>query len=62
MKAKTRSVIRLGTTLAVTLPAEFVREHQIRAGDKVAVLSDHWLQVVPFRRVTGKEVKGEGGK
>ena len=58
MKAKTRSVIQLGTTLAITLPVEFVREHRIKAGDQVAVISDDWLQVVPHRRIKlGKEAK-----
>jgi len=48
---KKRRVTRTGSSLTVTLPEEFVKAHGLQAGDEVAVLADHWLQVVPYKPI-----------
>lgn len=46
-----RRITRTGTSLTITLPSEFVRQHKLKAGDEVSVLYDDWLQVVPFKPI-----------
>ena len=48
---KKRKVTRTGSSLTVTLPEEFVKAYDLQAGDEVAVVADHWLQVVPYKRI-----------
>jgi antitoxin component of MazEF toxin-antitoxin module len=52
MGKTTRSVIRFGDSLGVTLPADFSRENNLRPGDRVYVLRNlKSLLVTTDRRV-----------
>ena len=57
MQQKKGKVHGIGSSLLITLPREFVKENKIKKGDEVGILADHWLQVVPFRRVDEEVVK-----
>lgn len=46
-----RKVHKVGDSLMLAIPVEFVKRHGLKAGDEVAVLADNWLQVVPFKRI-----------
>ena len=43
-----RKVFGIGGSLAITLPAEFVKLHNIKDGDEIPVLANHILKVVPM--------------
>jgi len=45
-----RSVIRLGDSLAITLPSEYVRANSIKKGDKVELLFDRELVARPLKQ------------
>jgi antitoxin component of MazEF toxin-antitoxin module len=51
-----RSVIHLGDALAITLPNAYVRENNIKPGDKVEVLFNHVIVARPLREEKLKEV------
>lgn len=46
---KVRSVLRVGKTLYIALPREFVSLHGIEKGDRLPVLADHIMKVVPMK-------------
>ena len=48
VKAGTRKVIRVGGSLVITLPSEFVKAHNIKVGDDLPVASDHIMKVIPM--------------
>ena len=45
---KLRSVIKCGPTFYISLPKEFVDRHKITKGEKLPVLGDQILKVVPM--------------
>jgi len=47
--AEPRRLIRVGNSLAVTLPPRFVEEHNLREGDEVGVVADHILKLIPMK-------------
>lgn len=46
--ARTRKVIRLGGSLVITLPSEFVEAHNIKEGDDLPVAANHIMKVIPM--------------
>jgi len=48
--AITRTVIQVGGSLAITLPQPFIKLHDIRQGDLVAIVGTHLLTVHPPER------------
>jgi len=44
-----RRVFRIGDSLAITLPPEFVKEHGLKGGEKLEVLFDSVLKAKPVR-------------
>ena len=48
---KVRSVLRVGKTLYIALPREFMALHRIEKGDRLPVLADHIMKVVPMKEV-----------
>lgn len=46
--AQTRKVIRIGGSLAITLPPEFTQGNNIKEGDDLPVLCNHIMKVVPM--------------
>jgi hypothetical protein len=47
--AKVRSVLKVGKTLYISIPREFVTLHGIKKGDRLPVLADHIMKVVPMK-------------
>jgi len=47
--AEPRRLIKIGNSLAVTLPPRFVEEHNLREGDEVGVVADHILKLIPMK-------------
>jgi len=43
-----RRVFKLGDSLAITLPKEYVRSRQLKEGSLVEVIFDDWMHVVPL--------------
>ena len=43
-----RKVHKIGGSLMIALPAEFVQAHGIKEGDELPVLADHILKIVPM--------------
>lgn len=48
----TQKVIRVGNSLAVTLPQEFIRARKISAGQEIFVDADPQLDIVQIRTST----------
>lgn len=46
---KVRSVLKLGKSLYISLPPPFCRLHGIKKGDRLPVLADHIMKVVPMK-------------
>ena len=46
---KVRSVLRIGKSYYIALPREFVNLHGIEKGDRLPVLADHIMKVVPMK-------------
>jgi antitoxin component of MazEF toxin-antitoxin module len=44
----TRKVLRLGNSLAITLPVSFTRAHGIKEGDDLPIVADHILKIIPM--------------
>ena len=57
VKQRIGKVHQISGSLLITLPRDFVKQHNIKKGDEVGLLCDHWLQVVPFKRID-KKAKG----
>jgi hypothetical protein len=47
--AKIRSVLRVGKSLYIALPREFIALHGIQKGDRLPALADHIMKVVPMK-------------
>jgi len=45
-----RTAIKLGRSIAVTLPKEFIEAHGIKKGDKIIVSYDSFLLLEPKQR------------
>ena len=56
--AKITKVHRVGGSLMVTLPPEFIRAHSISEGDLVGILANHVLKLDPMKE--GRENEGDG--
>ena len=52
-----RKVIKVGTSVAVVLPAEFVREQNIKPGDEVALAVGQWVQVIPLTQLDSNSLR-----
>lgn len=50
---KLRKIVRGGSgdSLYICLPREFIKLHNLKKGDKVPVLADHILKVVPMKEI-----------
>lgn len=46
--SRVQKVVRMGTTLYVCIPHKFAEKHNIKAGDKVAVVVNDTMKVVPL--------------
>jgi len=55
MEVKKAKVHTTGSSLIITLPNKFVKEHNIRKGDEIAVIFDSFLQIVPHSLPKEKE-------
>ncbi|RLI76538.1 hypothetical protein DRP04_12540 [Archaeoglobales archaeon] len=44
-----RRVVRLGNSLCITLPEEWVKKHRIEPGDDLAVVGNTILKIVPVK-------------
>lgn len=47
--AKVARVHKVGGSLMITLPAEFVKAHSISEGDDVGILANHVLKLDPMK-------------
>ena len=47
--AKVAKVHKIGGSLMITLPIEFVRAHNISEGDEVGLLANHILKLDPMK-------------
>jgi len=57
MEVKKAKVHTTGSSLTITLPDKFVKEHNIRKGDEIAVIFDSFLQIVPHNLLEDTEPK-----
>lgn len=49
--AKVRKIVKSGDSNYICIPPEFMRKHGLKAGDKLAVIADHIMKVVPMKEV-----------
>jgi len=47
---ETRKIIKVGGSLAITLPKEYIEVHSLRAGDKVDLYYDEILHIEPIKK------------
>ena len=52
----TRRVIRLGSSLAITLPSKFTEANRIKEGDDLAYAANHIMKIIPMPE-EGTEVR-----
>lgn len=45
---KVRKVVKSGASFYISIPQEFIRLHGIKKGDRLPVLADHIMKVVPM--------------
>jgi hypothetical protein len=45
---KLRSVLKNGSSFYISIPPEFIQLHGIKKGDRLPVLADHIMKVVPM--------------
>jgi antitoxin component of MazEF toxin-antitoxin module len=45
-----RKVFKIGDSLAITLPPEFIKEHGIKVGDKLEVIFNSFLTAKPMKK------------
>lgn len=45
---KIRSVVKSGASFYISIPPEFIKLHGIRKGDRLPVLANHIMKVVPM--------------
>jgi antitoxin component of MazEF toxin-antitoxin module len=55
----TRKVIRLGGSLAVTLPPEFAKAHNITEGDDLPYAANHLIKFIPMPEELERAVEEE---
>jgi bifunctional DNA-binding transcriptional regulator/antitoxin component of YhaV-PrlF toxin-antitoxin module len=48
---KLRRAVNSHGTLYVALPREFVERHGIKAGEKLPIIADHILKIIPMKEV-----------
>jgi hypothetical protein len=46
---KLRSVIKSRSSYYISIPQEFIRKHGIQKGEKLPVLANHILKIVPMK-------------
>jgi hypothetical protein len=46
---KLRSVVKCGPSYYISLPKEFVDRHKIEKGEKLPVLGDQILKIIPLK-------------
>lgn len=46
---KVRRVIKSGSTFYISIPPEFIKLHGIKKGERLPVLADHIMKVVPLK-------------
>ena len=44
----TRRVIKLGSSLAITLPSKFTEANRIKEGDDLAYAANHIMKIIPM--------------
>lgn len=47
--AKIRRIVKCGNSFYISIPPEFVRKHDLKKGEKVPVLANHIMKVVPMK-------------
>lgn len=55
----TRKVIRLGGSLAVTLPPEFTNANNITEGDDLPYAANHLIKFIPMPEGAEEETQGK---
>lgn len=60
--ARISKVHRIGGSLMITIPAEFVNAHGIKEGDDVGILANHVLKLDPMKEGDEDGARREGGK
>jgi len=50
--AKIRSLIHIGQSLAITLPKEFVTKHGLKKGEKIPVVADSIVKIIPMKEIS----------
>jgi hypothetical protein len=49
LTVKIRKVVQHGATLYIALPREFIELHDIRKGERLPVLANHIMKVIPMK-------------
>jgi|GEM_PF-1891295 antitoxin component of MazEF toxin-antitoxin module len=49
---KVRTIFPSGKSLVITLPKRFVEKHGLTAGDKVAIITNGIMKVIPTKEVS----------
>ena len=60
--AEPRQVIKIGRSYYISLPPEFVKAHNIKAGDWLPTAADHILKVIPMAEGEIEDSESEGGE
>lgn len=48
---KIRKIVRMGKTYYIQVPHEFMEKHGLKKGDKLPILADHIMKVVPMQEL-----------
>jgi antitoxin component of MazEF toxin-antitoxin module len=49
--AKVRTIFRSGESLCVTLPKKFVVKHGLKPGDRIPIIANSILKLIPMREI-----------
>jgi bifunctional DNA-binding transcriptional regulator/antitoxin component of YhaV-PrlF toxin-antitoxin module len=49
--AETRMLVKVGNSVYLSIPKEWLERHHLKAGDFVPVLTDNILKVVPMSEI-----------
>jgi len=49
--AKVRTIFSSGKSLVITIPKRFAEKHGLRAGDRVPVIANTILKVIPMKEI-----------
>ena len=49
-KADIRTIIQVGGSLAITLPMEYVKTHNIKIGDSIYILYNDYIYIKPINK------------